>query len=160
VIGWAGSTLSTVLDDSDAISKGGSKAMSGEITLPEITIEGDPNSQPVTASDWWAQGFISGYNAPDATPERPLMINDDLAASFFQGAAAGQQAVREVSVELETQLTGQPQIGPDIGGESLEKAQERFKQAFEELFHQHMPHTESESEPLEPLPTPNIVLVE
>ena len=105
--------------------------MSGEITLPEITIEGDPDSQPVNASDWWAQGFITGYNAPEATPARPVMINDELAESFCQGAEAGRQAAREVSAELAAKLADQPQIGPDIGGESLDKAQERFKQAFE-----------------------------
>ena len=56
------------------------------ITLPEITIEGDPDSAPVTEVDWWANGFIQGFNAPDETPERPLLINDDLAALFFLGS--------------------------------------------------------------------------
>jgi hypothetical protein len=47
-----------------------------------------------------------------------------------------------------------------MGGETLQKAQESFRDAFEGLFHQHMPHTENESETLDPLPTPNVMLVE
>jgi hypothetical protein len=134
--------------------------MSGQITLPEITIEGSAHAQPMNAPDWWAEGFITGFNAPDATPERPLMINDELAAIFFQGVANGQAAAREVAAEFEAKFADQPQLVPDIGGETLEKAQERFRDLFEGLFHQHMPHTEIESEPLEPLPTPTIGLVE
>jgi hypothetical protein len=144
--------------------------MSSEIVLPEITIEGSAESQSITAADWWADGFVAGYNAPDAQIERPLMINDELAASFLMGAANGQQAARDAQAELEerfrnqpTGADGNPTIGPEIvGTESLEKVQERFREEFGNLFglHGHMPHTEIENETLEPLPTPNIVLVD
>ncbi len=142
--------------------------MRSEIVLPEITIEGSAESQPVTAADWWADGFVAGYNTPDAHIERPLMINDKLAASFLMGVASGQQAARDAQAELDdrNQPTGgddNPTIGPEIvGTESLEKVQERFREEFGSLFglHGHMPHTEIENETLEPLPTPNIVLVD
>jgi hypothetical protein len=136
------------------------KTMSSEITLPEITIVGNPGAQPSTQSDWWAEGFIAGYNKPDETPERlrPLVLNDETTAIFLQGVNTGQRTAREVTAELEAELADQPQIGPDLGGESLQKAQERFKQAFEVVVHQHMPHTESESEVVDP-PAPTIGLV-
>lgn len=134
--------------------------MSGAVTLPEITIEGSPESQPTNAADWWANGFVAGYNAPDRQIERPLMINDDLASSFLLGATNGQQAARDAQAEFEESIRDQPQVRPDIGGESLEKVQQRFAEEFGSLFHGHMPHTEIESETLEPLPTPNIVLVQ
>jgi hypothetical protein len=134
--------------------------MTGEITLPEITIEGNADAPSINASDWWANGFTVGFNAPDVTPERPLMINDELAAAFFQGAGIGRGAAAEIAAELEAEIADQPQVVPDIGGETLEKVQERFRKSFEGLFHQHMPHTEVESETLDPLPTPTIGLVE
>jgi hypothetical protein len=133
--------------------------MSSEITLREITIVGNADAQPVTASDWWVEGFIAGYNKPDETPERPMLLNDELTAIFFQGVDTGHQTASEVKAELESELADQPQIGPDVGGESLEKAQERFNQAFEAVFHKHMPHTDPESDVPDPLP-PNITLVE
>jgi hypothetical protein len=64
--------------------------MADEITLPEITIVGSADNQPQNATDWWCEGFMTGFNKPDATPERPLMINDDLAGAFSQGVASGQ----------------------------------------------------------------------
>jgi hypothetical protein len=134
--------------------------MTEQITLPEITIEGDPNAQPTNAADWFAEGFIRGFNKPGISPDRPLMINDDLATAFFQGVQSGKNSASEVAAEFEAKFADQPQIGPDLGGETLEKAQESFREAFEALFHQHMPHTETESETLEPLPTPTIGLVE
>jgi hypothetical protein len=69
------------------------------ITLPEITIEGDPDAQPMNASGWWAEDFIKGFNAPDTVPERPLMINDELAANFFAGVESGQNARREMEAD-------------------------------------------------------------
>jgi hypothetical protein len=134
--------------------------MSNVITLPEITIVGNADAQPVTATDWWVEGFIAGYNKPDETPERlrPLVLNDETMAIFLQGVDTGQQAAHQVTAELEAELADQPQIGPDLGGESLEKAQERFKRAFEAVVHQHMPHTEPDSEVVDP-PAPTIGLV-
>ena len=91
--------------------------MSDAITLPEITIEGSADSQPTNAADWWADGFVAGYNAPDRQIERPLMINDDLAASFLLGARSGRQAARDAQAEFEESIRDQPQVRPDIGGE-------------------------------------------
>jgi hypothetical protein len=130
-----------------------------EIKLPEITIEGSADAQPVNASDWFSEGFMVGFNAPGSTPARPLMINDDLAGNFFQGVSAGQSTANDLTAEFERSIADQPQVMPDIGGETLEKAQERFRDEFERLFHDHMPHTENEGEVLEPLP-PTISLVE
>jgi hypothetical protein len=145
----------------ETIAQKGSSVES-QIILPEITIEGSADSASVTAADWWANGFVAGYNAPEATLERPLMINDELAAVFFVGAASGQQAALEAQAEFDEQLRDQPQLGPDIRGESLEKVRRRFAEDFGSLFglHGHMPHTEIESETLEPLPAPNVTLVE
>lgn len=137
--------------------------MSNEIVLPEITIEGSADSPAITAADWWANGFVAGYNAPDMQIERPLMINDELAAIFLEGAASGQQAARDIQAVLDERFRDQPSIGPEIiGAESLDEVQRQFVEDFGSLFglHGHMPHTEIESETLEPLPTPNIVLVE
>jgi len=137
--------------------------MSNEIVLPEITIEGSADSPSITAADWWANGFVAGYNAPDAQIERPLMINDELAAIFLKGAASGQQAARDTQAALDERFRDQPSIGPEIiGAESLDEVQKQFVEEFGSLFglHGHMPHTEIENEALEPLPTPNIVLVE
>ena len=129
------------------------------ITLPEITIEGDPNAQPLNASDWWAEGFIKGFNAPDTLPERPLMINDELAAQFFAGVENGQHARREIEAEFEEQFRDSPQVVPDIGGETFEEVQRRYNQAWEAVFHQHMPHTEVEGEPGPTFVRPNIEIV-
>ena len=130
-----------------------------DITLPEITIEGSASAQPANAPDWFAEGFMTGFNAPANNPARPMMINDELAAVFFQGVLAGRRSAVDLLAEFERNIADQPQLVPDIGGETLEKAQERFREEFEGLFHQHMPHTENETEVLEPLPTPTISLV-
>jgi hypothetical protein len=129
------------------------------ITIPEITIVGSPDSPPVNAPDWFAEGFTVGFNAPSSTPDRPLMINDELAGVFSQGVAAGQSAASDLAAEFQNQFGDQPQVVPDLGGETLEKTQGRFRKEFEGLFHQHMPHTENDTEVLEPLPTPTISLV-
>ena len=137
--------------------------MSNEIVLPEITIEGSADLPSITAADWWANGFVAGYNAPDVQIERPLMINDELAAIFLKGAASGQQAARDIQSVLDERFRDQQSIGPEIiGAESLDEVQRQFVEEFGSLFglHGHMPHTEIENETLEPLPTPNIVLVE
>jgi hypothetical protein len=115
-----------------------------EITLPEITIVGDPEELPITVADWWAAGFVAGYNAPDIQHDRPLLINEDLATVFAEGVNAGQRAANDRKAELDAELADQPQIGPDIGGESFEKAQEDFDRLLEDLFHRHPPHTDPE----------------
>ena len=129
------------------------------IQLPEITIEGSPDAQAMNASDWWCEGFITGFNAPEDGAERPLMINDTLADSFFAGVASGQNANMEIQIENEDRMREFPQIGPDLGGESFEKLQRRYNEAWEALFHEHMPHTEVEGEPGPTLVRPNIVII-
>jgi len=132
--------------------------MSDVIVLPEITIEGDPDSLSRNAVDWWSNGFVAGYNAPEATPERPLMINEELAASFFAGVASGQQAARDAMAEFEALYADQPMVQMDLKGESLDKAQQRLDEALRELFHEHMPHIENDTEM--PVPTPELRLAE
>jgi len=132
--------------------------MSDVIVLPEITIVGDPNALPTNAIDWWSDGFVAGYNAPEATLDRPLMINDELAGSYFAGVASGQQAARDAMAEFEAQFADQPQVQMDLKGESLEKAQQRLDEALRELFHEHMPHIENDTEM--PVPTPGLRLAE
>ena len=116
-----------------------------DITLPEITIVGDPDAASVTMADWWANGFVAGYNAPSSDQDRPLMISDTLAESFAEGVVAGRQVASDRVAELEAELADQPSASPDDGtGESFEKAQEEYNRLLEELFHTHMPHTDPE----------------
>ena len=122
------------------------KGTGGTITLPEITIVGDPNAQPQNASDWWATGFVKGYNAPEAAAERPLMINDELAAAFLTGFQTGQEANREMQADFEERFRDSPQIGPDLGGEALDEVQRRYQEAWEALLHKHPPHIETPTE--------------
>ena len=129
------------------------------ITLPDITIEGDPDAQPVNASDWWAEGFVKGFNAPDTVPERPLMINDELAASFLAGVQSGQQASKDIEAEFDQRFGTSPQVVPDIGGEAFDEVQRRYNEEWEAIFHQHMPHTEVEGEPGPTFVRPNIEIV-
>jgi hypothetical protein len=68
---------------------------------------GEPASPLSTKADWWANGFIAGYNSPDSQIERPLMINDEYAATFFEGVADGQQAARDRPAEIEAKLADQ-----------------------------------------------------
>jgi hypothetical protein len=131
----------------------------GAVVLPEITIEGDAAAQPVTPSDWWCNGFMTGYNSPDADVARPMMINDETAALFFEGVKAGRDASRQMQEEIDEQLRDSPQLVPDIGGEPFSKLQRRYDEAWEALFHEHMPHTEVEAEPGPTLVRPNIVIV-
>jgi hypothetical protein len=130
------------------------------ITLPEITIEGEANAQPINGSDWWADGFMKGFNAPDTVAERPLMINDELAASFFAGVESGKDASKGIVADLTERYYDSPQLVPYIeGGEAYEEVQRRYNEAWEALFHVHMPHTEVEGEPGPILVRPNIVII-
>jgi hypothetical protein len=134
--------------------------MSDTITLPEITIVGDPDMQPQNATDWWCEGFMTGYNKPDATPDRPLMINDALASAFSFGVASGQASAAEVQAELEAEIGPQQELTTELRGKSLEKAEAQFRRQLEQFFEKEMPHTESESESQAPPPLPTIGLVE
>jgi hypothetical protein len=129
------------------------------ITLPEITIVGSADTRPTTASDWWCEGFIDGFNAPDTPAARPLMINDELAAMYLSGYASGQQVNREVQADFEDRSRASPQLQPDLGGEAYAEVEKRYAEAWESVFHQHPPHTEVEGEPGPTLVRPNIVIV-
>jgi hypothetical protein len=129
------------------------------IMLPEITIEGSADTQPINASDWWCQGFTTGFNAPDKVIEHPLMINDELAAIFFAGVEIGQNSSREMQAEFDERFRDSPQVVPDIGGEAFDEVQRRYNEEWEALFHEHMPHTEVEVEPGPTLVRPNIVII-
>jgi hypothetical protein len=129
------------------------------ITLPEITIEGSTGAQSMNASDWWCEGFTKGFNAPDTAVERPLMINDELAASFFAGVDSGQKANKDIEAEFNERYCDSQQVVPDIGGEAYEEALRRYREAWEALFHEHTPHTEVEVEPGPPFVRPNIIIV-
>lgn len=114
-------------------------------TLPEITIYGDPKSNPTTSADWWAKGFTDGYNAPNETHELPaLVLNNETAASYYIGVLDGMRAAKAASDAVDAAMKNQPGIRPDIGGISLEEAQREYNEAFEHLFHEHMPHIEIE----------------
>ncbi|MCA1576906.1 MAG: hypothetical protein LC794_06015 [Acidobacteria bacterium] len=115
------------------------------ITLPEITIEGDPDSPPITEADWWANGFTQGFNSPDETPERPLLINDDLAALFFFGVDNGKEAQAVTAAEIDALLADQPSIEGDIDGPTLESVRRQFEEDFSGLLDpEHEPHIEVE----------------
>jgi hypothetical protein len=130
------------------------------ITLPEITIVGNTDSPPRNASEWWGEGFVTGYNDPDVIPDRPMLLDDELTLSFFTGVEAGRETRRAVQAQFDEQLRGMPQIGPDLGGESFEEVERRYREAWEEVFHQHPPHTEVEVEPGETPTMPPIRIVE
>jgi hypothetical protein len=131
----------------------------GVYTLPEITIEGDPYAQPVTLADWWCEGFVAGFGSPDTTPERPLMMNDQIAFVFLAGVDVGRSSRWETDARIEEQLRDFPQIGPDLGGEAYDEVQRRYYEGWEALLHEHMPHIEVEGEPGPPPIRPNIVFV-
>jgi hypothetical protein len=126
------------------------------ITLPEITIVAYTESRPTNAGEWWGEGFVTGYNDPDAEPDRPMLLDDEMTAMFFAGVEKGRETRRAVQAEFEEQLRRMPQIGPDLGGESFEEVERRYREAWEAVFHQHPPHTEVEAEPGEPPVMPTI----
>ncbi len=114
-------------------------------TLPEITIFGNPKSAPSSAADWWATGFIDGYNAPDDPHELPaLVLNSEMAACYFIGVLDGIKAVQAANAAVDSAIKNQPGIRPDIGGISLKEAEREYNERFERLFHEHQPHIELE----------------
>jgi hypothetical protein len=129
------------------------------ITLPEITIEGSGDAPAVNASDWWCNGFTTGFNAPDTAAERPLMINDELASSFFAGVESGQNSSKDIQAEFDERVRDSPQVSTDMGGEAFAEVERRYNEQWEALFHKHMPHTEVEGQPGPPPVRPNIVFV-
>jgi hypothetical protein len=132
--------------------------MSATITLPEITIVGDPDRPPENAADWWCNGFVAGYNSPTDTVDRPLMINDTLASVFALGVTSGQEAANAVQAEIEAEMGPRQELTNEIKGKSLEKAEKEFRKQLEQFFEREMPHTEVESDtPPPPLPTIGLV---
>jgi hypothetical protein len=110
------------------------------VTLPEIIIIGDAAASPTTTSDWWCEGYAFGWNNPNASAERPMPINDELAAHYLMGVEAGRNAHRLSSEEY----VG-PAAGPDPGGEAYEEAERRWREAWSEfLNHREDPHIEVE----------------
>jgi hypothetical protein len=129
------------------------------ITLPEITIVGHTDSRPTNASEWWGEGYVTGYNDPDTDPDRPMLLNDEMTAVFLAGVIAGREARQQMEAEWEARFRNVPQLGPDPGGEPFEEVERRYREAWEAVFHQHPPHTEVEVEPGAPPPMPNIGFV-
>jgi len=66
------------------------------ITLPEITIVGDPNSVPVIIADWFAEGFVVGWRDPGTKLEAPAPLNEEALAAFFDGVTSGANARRNI----------------------------------------------------------------
>src|SRR5215211_1334984 len=95
-------------------------------TLPEITIEGSPESEP-NAGYWWGEGFARGFNTPDMSPDPPP-LNDLLAAYFRDGVESGQNKRREMDAEIDGATSGSHQLVPWIeGGEPYEEVQRRYE---------------------------------
>ena len=114
------------------------------ITLPEITIVGDPDYQPHTPEEWFTEGFTDGYNGEEA---KAPMVSEALVFYYMSGFDCGKQAASDRQAEIERLLEEQPQIREDLGGESFAKAQEEYNRLLEAVFHEHPPHTEGEGEP-------------
>jgi hypothetical protein len=117
------------------------------ITLPKITIEESSYEQVMNASNWWCNGFMTGFNTPDTTGGWPLLINDELVASFIAGLESGQHARKDIEAELDERYRNSPQVVSDIGREAYEEVQRHFNKAWKSFFHEHMPHTEVGGQP-------------
>lgn len=134
------------------------QTVDGTVTLPEITIEGDPgNADPnldANLRSSFSYGLLFGYEHPGEEPGIPL--DEPYASAFRSGAAYGTSAARgeglPPSGSADPAYDG-PAIGPWIDGTPWEDYQRHQLDLLEEIFHQHMPHTENEAEPGEPLPT-------
>lgn len=113
--------------------------MAGEITLPEITIVGDPDYTPTTPEDFYTKGFIEGYNGQEA---QPPMVSETLVFYYDAGVEAGRTAATERQAEIDQMLADQPQLQGDLHGESFAKAEEEYREILEGLMHEHPPHTE------------------
>jgi hypothetical protein len=111
------------------------------VTLPEITIVGRSNSVPVTAADWFAEGFSKGWSEPDAKHEPPAPLNEETLAAYNEGMTAGSNARRGIEVSTENQGPG---IEPDIGGEIFEEVERRYREAWDEFLRHEDPHNEVE----------------
>lgn len=108
-------------------------------TMPEITIEGHPGSPPETAGDWFADGFMFGWNYPDSEVEAPAPLREDLLSAYFDGARAGRDSRRGIETSF-ADYDG-PSVDEDPGGEPYEEAERRWKEEWAEfLNHREEPH--------------------
>jgi hypothetical protein len=108
-------------------------------TLPEITIVGRPDATPETAGDWFAEGFMFGWNNPDTQPVMPAPLREDLLSAYFSGATYGKNTRRGIE-DTAGEYDG-PAIGPDPGGELYEEAERRWREAWGAfLNHREEPH--------------------
>jgi hypothetical protein len=97
-------------------------------TLHEITIEGNLNSSPSNANDLWCEGFMRGFNDSDSMPERPLMIKDELADTFFLGVASGQNAKMAMQADLDEYCRTHPSVDLNKDGETYSRVERKFKE--------------------------------
>jgi hypothetical protein len=113
------------------------------VTLPEVQITGSGDAVPQNAADWFCQGYMFGWNQPNATPSAPAPLNEDLLAAYLQGVTAGQSGRQKAESDL-GDYTG-PVIGPDPGGgEPYEEIERRWKEAWAEFLKKEDPHTHEE----------------
>jgi hypothetical protein len=129
----------------------------GVVTIPEVTVEGDPtNADPnldANLRTYFTYGLLFGYEHPGE--ESGIPLDEPYLSAFREGAGYGTSAARGEGVppsgSADPAYTG-PTIGPWIDGTPWEDYQREQLNLLEEIFHQHMPHTENEGEALEPLP--------
>jgi hypothetical protein len=128
----------------------------GTITLPEITIVGHPVAMPVSAADWFCEGFMFGWQHPDVeVPEAPQPLSEELLASYTMGTTSGQRAAKNI-------VEGYEDDGPGWeaareGGIPYEKLEREWRDAWSEfLDHREEPHIENE--PFEVPPPPRLVV--
>src|SRR5262245_17973298 len=110
----------------------------GTITLPEITIVGDPGGRPKTEGDFWCDGYVFGWSNPKAPLERPPMLADEYAQAYLDGAVAGQREASDAVAQADDQTPAEgPSIGPAPEGPvvSYEEAERRWREAWEEFIH-------------------------
>jgi hypothetical protein len=112
------------------------------ITLPEITIVGRSSSVPVTAADWFAEGFSKGWSEPDAKHEPPAPLNKDTLAAYYEGLTAGSNARRGIEVSIGNNRGSG--IEPDIGGEIFEEVEREYRERWERFIEHDDPHNEIE----------------
>ena len=101
---------------------------------------------PHTEEGWFMAGVIFGWEAPMCTAEAPAPLADNYLAAYLRGVKAGGE-VRLDSVSDENDKAEAPSdfptIGPIPGGAvPLDEALHEQREILEEIFHQHMPHTD------------------
>ncbi len=105
-----------------------------------MTEQTNTGAFPKNEAEWYVAGLIFGWQHPDRTPEAPAPLDEPFLSAYFTGCGQGAQARRDAA-EREAPIDG-PSIGPDLGGQSLDEFEREGREILEELFHQHMPHTD------------------